>query len=170
MKHINQTKMRLQSIQLITLGIIFLTFCFCSGNKKITGDWEVIDSDGYYAEFYFSAEKIRIYHEVAGTLPNLDFIIKNDTLNTNILNYKINVINPDSLVLTANSETMYLKRIKTGFKLSDFDNETKQENYTADFYKRMENRKGIQVKQNSINTDEKMEEQVIDIQKPQNED
>ena len=72
---------------------------------------------------------------------------------TNILNYKIIMVNRDSLVLESEYTILYLKRINEGFKLSDFTNENFEDTYTNNFYDRMYKRKGISPSENINSVD-----------------
>ncbi len=149
-------------LSIIILLIINGIFLNCSDKKTVSGNWGAIDSDGDYAEFYFSSGKMKIYHEIAGALSAQNYAVKNDSLLTNVFHYKIEKVNPDSLVLTADSVTMYLKRITTGNKLSDFNDDKNREIYTTAFYNRMKLRKG-KIPENYIDSIPQIEEEIIEI-------
>lgn len=85
------------------------------------GDWEARDSSGSYAEFAVSHNRIQIYTDVAGYIPSWDYVLVGDSLNTPILNYKIDWIKKDSLVLRNKKFTIQLRRIKSGVCLSDVE-------------------------------------------------
>jgi hypothetical protein len=137
-------KNNLQSV----LFFLFTLFLFgsCSNNNSIHGNWSAISSQGDYSELYITNNKIRIFTEVGGIIPSQSYETSDDSLKTNILSYKINWIKSDSLILNTGTFHLNLKRIKEGFKLSDYTNKSQEEKYKDDFYKRMYNAKGKEPK------------------------
>lgn len=102
-----------------------------------------MDTQGEYAELYFSGELIRIYSETAGSINPQKCRIVSDSLYTSVLNYKIRWVNPDSLILDAGITTLFLKRIDKGFRLSQFNEEKMEETYRNAFYGRLLKRKEL---------------------------
>lgn len=158
--------MRLRLKQIVVIAFVILLFNSCSRNHTILGDWGAIDSDGTYAELYFSGDKMQIHHEVGGTLQFQTYRIENDSLITSVLKYKMNWINADSLNLISPSFSLKLKRIKTGVKLSECDNENDEDAYIQSFYKRINKQKGLDsIPVGGTNSNQKIEEEVIEIGK-----
>jgi len=158
--------MGLQLIKIVVGIFILIIFNSCSQKHELSGDWGAIDSYGSYSELYFSDSTIEIYDELAGTLASQTYSIKDDSLVTNILSYRIDWINPDSLLLLSDSFSLNLKRIKTGFKLSDYRNEKQEDSYIKSFYKRLNTDKRNGVNQvEGTNANQKIEEEVIEIRK-----
>lgn len=158
--------MELQLNKIIVIAFVLFVFNACSKNYTIKGDWEAIESDGTYAELYFSDDKIQIHHEVGGTLQFQTYRIENDTLITSILKYKMNWINADSLNLISPTFSLKLKRIKTGLKLSECNNEKDEDAYMKNFFDRMYTQKGLDSKPvGQPNFNQKIEEEIIEIGK-----
>ena len=158
--------MKLRLKQIVIIAFVLLVFNSCSRNYTIKGDWEAIDSDGTYAELYFSGDKMQIHHQVGGTLQFQAYRIENDSLITSVLKYKMNWINADSLNLISPSFSLKLKRIKTGFKLSEYDNENEKDTYVQNFYSRMNKQKGLDsIPVGGTKANQKIEEETIEIQK-----
>jgi hypothetical protein len=134
--------MGLQLKQLIIVGICVVFNLSCTNNYSIVGNWGSLDTTNHYSELYFVNNSIRIYTEAAGLIPSQTFKVHKDSLFTNIISYKKKWINPDSLILVSESTTMYLKRIHTGFKLSDYENESDSDSFSNAFFNRMNKRKG----------------------------
>lgn len=151
----------------IVIGIfILIIYSSCYQKNEIKGDWGAIDSYGSYSELCFSDSTIEIYDELAGSIASQSYFSKNDSLFTNIIRYRMKWINPESLKLVTDSFTLKLKRIKTGFKLSEYNNEKQEDSYIHSFNKRMNKQKGIGF--NSVkgtNSNQKIEEERIEIQK-----
>lgn len=133
-------ELQLKKIFSIFLFIILLS---CSKKYDFNGNWGIMDEMNYYSEMEIKMNSIRVYSEIAGYIPSLTYSIKGDSLFTNILNYKIIEINRDSIILDSEKSSLYLKRIKKGFKLSDFTNQDHEDKYRDSFYDRMYKRKGI---------------------------
>lgn len=125
-----------------TLVLLFLLIA-CTNGQNIDGDWSVLSSEGDYSELLFGNEKMRIYSDIGGYIGFRNTSTKQDSLLTNSLNYKMNWVNKDSLILSSHLSTLYLARIKSGFKLSDFTNESLEQKFIDNFYDRMYLRKGI---------------------------
>ncbi len=156
-------KPRLKITSIILFIILFISAC--SKTSNIEGNWKAVSSEGDYSELYFSGNKIRIYSEIAGIIGAQDYTLTKDSLKTNILTYKIKWVNPDSMILLSDVFTLNLKRINSGFKLSDFTKESLKQQYVDSFYKRMYKTKGIN--QNSIKHSSqeypKIKEEIIEI-------
>jgi len=131
-------KLKLTSVVKI-LFILFISSCAKTGT--IDGNWGAISSEGDYSELYFSGNQIRIFTEVGGIIASQDFKIVNDSLQTNILTYKMDWIKPDSLILKSEGFILNLTRINKGFKLSDFTSDGYEQQYKNAFYSRMNKRK-----------------------------
>ena len=153
----------------ITLTFNFIILCFlafaCARTAKIEGDWSATSSEGDYSELCFSNSKIRIYTENVGNIASQEFTLTKDSLKTNVLTYKINRVNPDSITLISDKYSLNLKRIISGFKLSDFTNEGFEQQYVESFNKRMSKTKGIQLDniKGSSKKYPKVEEEIIEI-------
>ncbi len=122
-------------------GAVLFLILACSNPKNIEGNWEALDNQNEYSEVYFEEGNMRIFTDIAGFIPNQKYTINEDSLVTNILSYHIKWINLDSVILSSNTTTFYLKRIKSGVKLSDYTDEQEEDVYRNDFYNRMKKRK-----------------------------
>jgi len=158
--------MGLQLIKIVVSIFILIIFNLCSQKHELRGDWGAIDSYGNYSELFFSDSTIEIYDELAGSIASQTYSCKDDSLFTNILSYQMEWIKPDSLNLVSNSFSLKLKRIKKGFKLSEYNNEKQEDSYINSFYKRLKAQKGIGLNQvEETNSNQKIEEEVIEIRK-----
>ena len=124
----------------------------CS-NKGVEGDWMTLDSGDYYAEFYFSDDKIHIYHELTGIISPVKYELINDSLKSGIGNFLIEWVNPDSLLMISDDDPwiisdyaepkddkyiIILKRIGEGHKLSyELNAPGIDQIYIDSFYNRM---------------------------------
>ena len=157
--------MKLRLISTVKILFIVLITALCAETGTIEGNWGAISPEGDYSELYFNDNQIRIFTEVGGIIAAQHFEIVNDSLKTNVLTYKMDWINPDSLILRSERFNLILKRIKKGYKLGDYTNESYRQKYTDSFYDRMYHIKGI--KPNSIKsaskTNPKNEEETINI-------
>lgn len=121
----------------IFLVFLLVIFCSCAQDRTLLGDWEARDSAESYAEFAVYDNFIQIYSDVAGALPSWDYSIVGDSLHTPILNYKIDWIKKDSVVLRNKKFTIQLKRINGGACLSEVEGEPENNREFMDgFYKR----------------------------------
>lgn len=155
------------SIRLIAVLFFLAAFCSCTVNRTIRGDWGVLDPNGSYSELCFSDSAIEIYDELAGSIASQTYSIKDDSLVTNILGYRMKWINPDSLHLVSGSFILRLKRIKTGFKLSEYTSEKLEDTYIHSFYNRMHELKGTGLNPAAkTNSNQKPEEETPEIRKP----
>jgi len=93
----------------------------CRKNQNLLGDWEARDSSTTYAEFAIYDNHIQIYSKLAGILFPWDYSIVNDSLHTPNLNYKIDWIKKDSLVLRNENFVIQLRRINGGACLSEVE-------------------------------------------------
>ena len=145
---------------------IFIVFISCSQKKIILGDWGAIENGGTYSELFFSEDKIQIHDEIAGTLQFQTYRIEKDSLKTSVLKYKIVWVNNDSINLISDSFSLNLKRIKTGLKLSEYNNEKNEAAYLKSFFERMYKQKGLDSNPVELpNSDRKIKEEVIEIEK-----
>ncbi len=154
-------------IQKYKVVVLLFLIIACNNGQKIEGNWSVIDSSDNYSELYFDNGQMRIFTEIAGSIGSQKYILKRDSLVTTNLNYKMNWINQDSLVLSSHHSILYLKRINSGFKLSDYTNENLEQKFTDSFYDRMYKRKGINsdsLNHSSLNFSE-VEEEIIEIKR-----
>ena len=135
--------MKLKLISTVKILFIVLITASCAKTGTIDGNWGAISPEGDYSELYFNDNQIRIFTEVGGIIAAQHFEIVNDSLKTNVLTYKMDWINPDSLILKSNTFMLNLTRIKKGFKLSDYTIESHRQKYTDSFYDRMYHIKGI---------------------------
>lgn len=157
--------MELQLDKIIKIGMIVFLLLSCSNERNIKGDWCVIDSQGNYSELYFNDETVRIYTEVAGYIGMQSFKMGKDSLLINNLTYKKNWVNPDSLVLFSKHTTLYLGKIKSGFKLSEFSNESLEDSFRIIFYTRMYTRKSVKPKtKKRHNAFPVIKEEIIEIE------
>ncbi len=157
-------KLRLNKI---VVGIfILIIFNSCSQKHEFRGDWGAIDSYGSYSELCFSDSTIEIYDELAGSIASQTYSSKDDSLITNILSYRMNWINADSLNLVSDTFMLRMMRIKTGYKLSDYTDENDRATYTTAFYNRMDKWKKKELKpSDGMNSNHKTEEEIIEIGK-----
>jgi len=121
----------------ILIYLLLLFFTSCSQKPTLSGDWEARDSSGSYAEFAVFENFIQIYTDVAGQIPSWNYEIVDDSLHTSNLNYKIDWIKKDSLVLRNPKFTIELRRINSGVCLSEVEGQP--ENYQPfidSFYER----------------------------------
>lgn len=100
---------------------LLLVLSSCSQNHILVGDWEARGSAGDYAEFAIYDNFIQIYSDIAESIPSWDYEIVGDSLRTPILNYKIDWIKKDSLVLRNERFTIQLRRIESGVCLSEVE-------------------------------------------------
>ena len=135
--------MKLKLTSAVKILVILLIIASCTNGVTIDGDWGAISSEGDYAELYFNDNQIRIFTEVGGIIASQHFKIVNDTLQTNVLTYKMDWIKPDLLILKSEGFILNLKRIKKGFKLGDYTNESYRQKYSDSFHDRMNNTKGL---------------------------
>lgn len=152
----------------ILAALLLIGLLACSYSNKIEGNWGALDEKNNYSELFFETNDIRVYSEIGGIIPPLTYFIKGDSLLTNILNYKITMVNHDSLVLESEYSILYLKRINEGFRLSDFTNENLENTYTNNFYDRMYKRKGISPAENINSVDSfipSVKEETIEIRR-----
>lgn len=126
--------------------VLLVVVLSCSKINNVEGNWGALDEKNNYSELFFETEYIRVYSEIGGIISPLTYFVENDSLFTNILNYKIIKLNRDSLILESESTILNLKRIKKGFKLSDYTNENLEDKFKDAFYIRMFNRKGLEPK------------------------
>ncbi len=98
----------------------------CADEPNLAGDWEARDSSGSYAEFAVYDNYIQIYSDIMGLIPSWDYEFVGDSLHTSILNYKIDWINKDSLVLRNTKFKIELRRIKKGVCLSEVEGQPEE--------------------------------------------
>ena len=134
--------MELQLKIRLGLMLIIILLASCQGKNDIEGNWGAIDCQKAYAELFIKDGRIKIFHEATGFINPQTYTIKDDSLITNVLSYKIEFITPDSLNLTSGTFSLYLKRLNEGFLLSDLTGDKEQE-FTEKFRNRMFKRKGI---------------------------
>ncbi len=144
--------MELQLKKILTV-VLLIGLLACSNSNKIEGNWGALDEKNNYSELFFETKYLRVYSDIGGIITPLTYFVNGDSLLTNILNYKIIMVNRDSLVLESEYTILYLKRINEGFKLSDFTNENFEDTYTNNFYDRMYKRKGISPSENINSVD-----------------
>ena len=124
--------------------VLLIALLSCSKAHTIEGNWGSVDEKNNYSELFIEKEAIRVYSSVAGIISPLTYFVEGDSLFTNILNYKIINVSPDSTVLESELTFLYLKRIKEGVKLSDYMNENLEDAFLNAFFTRMYKRKGIE--------------------------
>lgn len=117
--------------------IFVLFFCSCVQDRTLFGDWEARDSAGSYSEFAVFESFIQIYSDIGGNIPLWDYEIDGDSLLTPILNYKIDWIIKDSLVLRNKKFSIELRRIKQGVCLSEVEGQPEYyQPFIDSFYER----------------------------------
>lgn len=138
----NLSKKQLITLQMASIPknslLLIVLFVSCVAEPNLKDDWSVIDQSGSYSEFFFSNETMQIYNEVAGFIFPREYSVSNDSLNTANYCYQMNWLTPDSLILLGNdSVILKLKRISSGYKLSEWNEEEFKESYIQSFYVRM---------------------------------
>mgnify|MGYP000722409596 CR=1 FL=1 len=126
------------------IGIILLISFSCSLSPSFNGDWSAMDEMNNYSELNIGKKQIRIYSEIGGMISPQIYFVHGDSLFTNILNYRMDWITKDSLVLKSDKQTFYLKRINKGFKLGQFSGEKDENDYLNSFYRRMNEFKKVE--------------------------
>jgi len=161
--------MGLQHLLTRFLGYPFiLIIVSCSPGQRIEGNWGAIDSEGFYSELYIKKGRINIFTELTGDLNDQTYSIIDDSLVTNILAYSINWKARNSMVLENKHFSLNMRRIKTGYKLSDYvgSSYSTSGQYSESFYKRLYKRKGTSPpERNGTGKRDTVKEEIIYIQK-----
>ncbi|WP_250433503.1 hypothetical protein [Hanstruepera flava] len=123
--------------------LVFLFPCKLDKQQSINGNWYT-DSNlaeiENYSEFYIDDTNLYIYNEDAGLLPNIEYLLKNDTLYF-LSKDKDEAIGSvkfiDDNTLKIYNDSLFLRRIKKGIKPGDFlfGNKTESD-YRKDFLER----------------------------------
>ncbi len=158
--------MRLQLNNFGLLGVVLTLIVGCSNINKLDGDWSVIDKDSNYSEICFDENRIRIYTDIVGYIGSQSFVIEEDSLITNIIAYKFELVNKDSIILTSSNSRLHLKKIKYGFKLSEYNSENLEDSFHTSFYNRMYKLKGYNPKNESKSDSlPTIKEEIIEIKR-----
>jgi hypothetical protein len=88
---------------------------------------------------YFSDNRIQIFHEVAGYISPRNYLVTNDSLLSEMGDYKILWLNADSVHLASQELSIIMKRITRGNRLSEYIENKKEfdQSFKDDFRTRM---------------------------------